>query len=394
MNKIAVATARLPEAIKELTKLVKRANKAKQQITFSLGGEWINEVTQIDVDLRPRKIRVPMTDILVEGDAPKIGEYTFIARVELHEGGNLIDSIPGETVSPIYWHSPNHCDHCNQNRRRKHTFICRDKSGQEIQVGKSCLRDFTGIDSPEHVLAKFEFLKKLSNYTERQGDFFFHSIESILSIACTAVRLHGWKSRNSGANLTTATMVSMVICFSLSELNDENKMIVNNLLSQNTLEDQAKAAQILQWVRSLNPSSDYEHNLHTICQADYCEDAKRIGLIASAVASYMRANSELLFPAKPAAPETSHLGTEGERLRGLTVTFKQEKYLGEGMYGPSFLQKFTGPNGEELAWFTSKHFEIAPGAKLIIDGTVKKHSEYKGAKQTQLTRCKIQKTLA
>ena len=60
-------------------------------------------------------------------------------------------------------------------------------------------------------------------------------------------------------------------------------------------------------------------------------------------------------------------------------------YRGETAY----IYKFTDDAGNTITWKTSKDLEIPEGWTGQIRGTVKEHSEYRGDKQTVLTRCKI-----
>lgn len=58
-------------------------------------------------------------------------------------------------------------------------------------------------------------------------------------------------------------------------------------------------------------------------------------------------------------------------------------------FGTMNLYSFTDLNGNLIVWKTGNYFELESGDHVTIKGTVKDHSEYKGEKQTVLTRCKI-----
>jgi hypothetical protein len=51
--------------------------------------------------------------------------------------------------------------------------------------------------------------------------------------------------------------------------------------------------------------------------------------------------------------------------------------------------KFEDENGNILVWFTTTNPQKEIGSTITVTGTVKRHSEYKGTKQTELTRCKL-----
>lgn len=60
-------------------------------------------------------------------------------------------------------------------------------------------------------------------------------------------------------------------------------------------------------------------------------------------------------------------------------------YYGETNY----IFKFADENGNTIVWKTSSWQDIKEGERYELKGKVKEHSEYKGDKQTVLTRCRI-----
>lgn len=54
------------------------------------------------------------------------------------------------------------------------------------------------------------------------------------------------------------------------------------------------------------------------------------------------------------------------------------------------LHTFKDENGNVLTWKTGNHIKADYGTRFKLKGTIKDHSEYKGIKQTVLTRCKLE----
>lgn len=94
------------------------------------------------------------------------------------------------------------------------------------------------------------------------------------------------------------------------------------------------------------------------------------------------------------APKTSseYIGEVGQKLSVDVVLERicqfetHFTYRGE----TSYIYKFADTNGNTVTWKTAKHLDIEEGWTGNITGTVKEHSEYRGDKQTVLTRCKIE----
>lgn len=96
-----------------------------------------------------------------------------------------------------------------------------------------------------------------------------------------------------------------------------------------------------------------------------------------------RAEDEL----KASTSTSEWLGQEKEKISAV-VTLKNWHHF-ETMYGVSTIYTFEDEKGNVLVWKTGSCIEQQKGDKLTLSGTIKELSEYKGIKQTVLTRCKI-----
>ena len=86
---------------------------------------------------------------------------------------------------------------------------------------------------------------------------------------------------------------------------------------------------------------------------------------------------------------SEYLGEIKERLRNLQVVLNDVRTF-DGFYGTTTIYTFVC--GEDvLVWMTSSYKDIEKGEHLLLTGTVKDHKEYRGIKQTILSRCIIKK---
>lgn len=86
---------------------------------------------------------------------------------------------------------------------------------------------------------------------------------------------------------------------------------------------------------------------------------------------------------------SEHVGAVKER-----IEFEAEVtgvYGTEGFYGHTDIVKFKDADNNQFTWFASDYTNLERGDRMSIKGTVKKHEDYKGVKQTVLTRCKYLK---
>ena len=112
-------------------------------------GEHIEEVTFHDYwgddrEVRTWKELVRFIDVEVEGTAIVNG-WQFAASLEYTDKGNIISGVEGIEIPERYYKCAPWCEHCKTARDRKYSFIVRNtESGEFKQVGKACLKDFTG----------------------------------------------------------------------------------------------------------------------------------------------------------------------------------------------------------------------------------------------------------
>src|SRR3546814_1399750 len=99
-----------------------------------------NELTKITETWTEYKVEI-------QGNAPAYNGWEFIAKLDWDpNAGLIVRNIPGvdsvvnrETVTEGW------CDHCKTTRQRLVTYVVRNQeSGETLQVGSSCLKDFTG----------------------------------------------------------------------------------------------------------------------------------------------------------------------------------------------------------------------------------------------------------
>lgn len=108
-----------------------------------------------------------------------------------------------------------------------------------------------------------------------------------------------------------------------------------------------------------------------------------------------KANWIEIFQAKikAARPQVEESNSEymfevGKRIKKEKMTLVSIRQI-DGMYGTSYLHTFKiGDN--ILTWFTATGRKGMAGAEYLVSATVKEHKEYKGTKQTMLTRCTLE----
>lgn len=94
-----------------------------------------------------------------------------------------------------------------------------------------------------------------------------------------------------------------------------------------------------------------------------------------------------------AKARSQYVGREGEKITFEGVVDFVASYEVRDPFGrPESRRcyKFRDPDGNAIVWNTGAWKPIEAGDRVQVTGTVKRHSEYKGEKQTSLIRCKIE----
>lgn len=399
---ITILAERLAEARKDLEKLTRRANRAggAAPVTYSISPIREEERSYQEWDGSWSNMSVPVIDITFEGCAPQVDGYQFLARITHdREIGNIVQTAPGVEdgiVDPKWRTADSTCDHCNRKRSRNDTFVLQNiKTGAQINVGRSCLRDFTGIDSPERVLAKFAYSKMVRDLSEECGRYnWYVSILPALACASIIIRMRGWcpNSRADEFTSSTAQLVNSV----MNGDYEEAKRLRKEVLENRKPEDLETARAALEWIRNEMPvRSDYEDNLKKICSADGVSNYRYFGTMISGLPAYFRhIERKLAYTRRIMSDRQSKWqGKENERLRALSVQYLESRTLCDTDYGVLKLHKFKDEDGNIFTWKTCNRVDAPTNSHVKLDGTVKKHDEWNEIQQTLLTRVKIKEVV-
>lgn len=93
-----------------------------------------------------------------------------------------------------------------------------------------------------------------------------------------------------------------------------------------------------------------------------------------------------------ASKSTSNwVGNEGDKITADFTFVEYHTYETHySFYGEiNFIYKFTDKQSNVFVWNTSTNKDFEQGHTYTLTGTIKKHNEYRGEKQTVLTRCRV-----
>jgi len=342
------------------------------------------------------KYQVPMIDVQVTGETPKLANWCLVAVIEYLGDERLIRCVPGEECPEEFRTRGLECDHCRTQRRRKEVFVLRHENGEHKQVGRSCLADFLGGTSPEMLLKQAEWGFSINEAVEQAekgwggGPDVIDVVEYLNAVAICIRRL-GWLSRRAARldETSTATDAWNLLkpnCRTAEDKREHARWIEkNNLYWQER--DEKLAAEALAWAQSqpVTGVSDYLYNLGVACRCGYVT-YRTTGIVASAIQAYLK-HQELEVKRREFEKKTrGHVGTVKKREVFGPLTVVGMNWF-DGRYGTTTLLIFEDRAGNLLKWFASKELDdIEKGDVLTIKATVKKHGAYHGIPETIVQR--------
>jgi hypothetical protein len=154
-------------------------------------------------------------------------------------------------------------------------------------------------------------------------------------------------------------------------------------------EDEDKAAAALYWAQELaaDVGNDYLWNVRVVSYRERVS-YREAGIAASIISAYNRAMEKETAARYERDNPSQYFGTVGERSVYDVKVLSRKELIGE--YGVTTLVVFRMADGNRAKLFASGEAEDFPlDAEVKVKATVKGHEEYRGAKQTVLSRVAV-----
>ena len=385
----------------KITKLNKRAVKLGcEPITLEVLEEYFEGTPAIKY-----------AKVEVIGKAPQYNGWSFAAKLDPTEAGNLIRAIPGIQIPEKYKTSGNYCDHCKMHRDRKTYYILQNEAGTFCQVGKNCLKDFLGHTSPQAMAnwaqVIIEFLGSIgSDYGSSNTSDAHYKVKDVLASAIRVIRTKGFTStaaaRDHEGLTTTSDEVSYVFFNPPKGSSKLMEMWRNHVERFGPANEaaQANATDIMTWIENQENNSDYIHNLKVVNELGWIK-WKEFGLLVSVAWVWMKEAEKAEYQRKSKEKANDYLGEKGKR-ETWELTYVGHRWF-DSQYNDkgTCMVKFEDAKGNSVVWWTSavegddtltyKDLKMIEGDTYTVKGTVKDFREYKGRNQTIMARCAVGK---
>ena len=382
----SVYLSRKDEVDKALIKLSRKANKYGVPFSYEWGDVMERRVQvlvptpcqalggSMATMLYPmHKYWAQAIELVVDMEPIHQKGWSILAHIERLDGSDqrVVTLVGASETDPMWRMWDMRCDHCGTHRMRKAVYICQHDDGRVVSVGSTCLKEYTGID-PASVfswaLVKDIVCEEEDGAEWRRGFHPRYDIKEVLAYAIEEVKNFGYVKANEPHSTRDRVMEAFL---------HEEEVKPENL---------AKAESIVSWVKAQDSYSDYIANCKAICDCESV-DAKRFGYLCYLPVAYDKAMEKERERMQKVSTEamSQYVGEVGKRV---DIAVKEMRIVTswESVYGVTFIYKILDNCSNVFTWKTSI---MVPDEVKTLKGTVKAHSEYRGVRQTELTRCKV-----
>ena len=328
------------------------------------------------------------------------------------EGTSFAEPMPaGTTADALAWKGVDarKCDHCHANRVRNISYVVRNKSdGKVLQLGRNCFQDYVGKDT----LAALEFQSVIMINLGGDDDGFWFGgaglrttlTESVRKIVAISQLLYskagGWfrtekNELNGRIEVEGTHRVAGAIVRDRGLIGDnphagadifKGLSRYHDLVKTLTDADLNAADEVIARMREIEVSDEFGETLKNLAEYDFVPEQK--ASLAAYIPQFLRQierkTQEAVLNAKRV-----YRGTVGQREVFEKLTCVRCPSF-ETDYGVVYVNTFEDADHNVLVWKTGSQ-SFPEGETVTLKGTVKDHSEYRGTKQTILSRCKVEK---
>lgn len=391
MMTYAIHEDNMPRLMKKMTRIQNKCSKYGCNFHFAEVGEEYRELTTEGGEKYTARF------VLVEAEGRAVvNGWKFVASIQNTEKGNILEKATDEVEVPErYYTGAPVCEHCG-NRRVKNTFLVyNEETGEFKQVGRSCLCDYTHGMSAEGVaqytsafeeLIQGEAVQPGGHYTR------YIKVHEYMHYAAETIRHFGYV-KNDPYSDRESTRDKADKFWTLNNgrfwTPEEKERVRAEYEACGFNPDSPEAADMVKkaiaWLDTQGEDNNYMHNLKTACALEY-DSGRNLGIVVSLFPTWNRdlERQEQRRREQEAGAASEWVGEVGKRV-SLEIAEVKVITSWETMYGVTSVYKIVGKDGNVYTWKTGNYI---PDEATKITGTVKEHKEYRGVKQTELTRCR------
>ncbi len=390
-NKTLWLTAGDIETLREIVSArAKRAERLGLPVpTIKVGPETRDERGQIG------NVTITKTAVQIIQDVPSFNGWKLVAVLTFAEDGIVYPTPVITRPRGSECEIPNGitcktCDHCNTSRTRNRVVVVQHDTDGVKALGLACAEEYLGVRGLESLLNSWcSFAESDELESFGSGYSQLATAREILSVTWACVKKFGYiKASDHGPTETPTYSLVQTAIFGNSKLPAVKEL--REELDGNYGTDE-EIDGLISWLQSQSSNSEYIANLKILIDDGSAPIiSKRYGIVCSAVASYFR-HLEIEIKRAKVAATSNWIGVKGDKVNVMATVTGNRTF--ETQWGSKYLVTFADQTGNVLTWWGTSQdaAECEIGQSVTVKGSIKELGEYRGTKQTVLTRCKIAK---
>lgn len=378
----------MPRLERKLVTIKKKCKKYGLPFEYNIVGDEFKAHCYIDNAGEAHKETLRYVIVEVSGTAI-VNDWKFVAAIEHTSNGNIIKCVDSTVEVPAkYYNSKGYCEHCGTKRNRHFTSLVMNvKTGEFKQIGKSCVTEYTHGMSAEYIASYIAMYDELIEGQRVYGSGYerYVDIKDYLQYVVECINCWGFFKANAEYSTKQRAWNYMFP----NEYMTKEMNAAGFMLSRDG--NKKLVADAINWLNEQEANTAYMHDLKVIVANKYVKYGE-IGILASLIPTYeknIKIERERAAQLK-SDQRSEYVGEVGNRIKidikDVAVLTSWDNCYGGYYQVETKVYKITDVNNNIFIWKTSSF--IGENDKYII-GTIKEHSEYKGVKQTVLTRCKV-----
>lgn len=364
-----IASYKIPAFQLRIAELNKKALKLMGEAVIYTTTETVVEEIK-DVGL------VEFQMVTVDGPSPIINGWSIQLMIDHTNDENIVTRV-GMVSSDGWFDAKADCQHCEYNRRRNFTYLLRNEKTEELkQVGKTCLKDFTGHKSPEDIARWAEIFQTFDDeIKEVERDYSEHANHRHMFTMEYLAKVVAEVEDCGGVFITKRQVEEGVHSTTTSSLALSSKI-------KPTKAHYDFALKAVEHTINTADGSEFSKNLCRLVRFETF-DFRYSGIVAYAVGGYLR-----FLASEKAKLQTvsEYVGEIGTRKEFILTKLRCSVIHGDDY--TLFMNVFLDEAGRTFIWSTGRDVG-KDGDTMKVRGTIKDHREFKGIKQTMLSRCSI-----
>lgn len=372
----------------EFTAIVGKFNKKAQKWNLPL-----IEVTDVrhfthkeikSLDPITTYYHIPMVEFNIVGEVPRIAGWSITAKVSPSEipGENFVFVNPGQEFDTELTTCKMFCDHCRTRRLKTTAYQIKHLDGRKMLVGATCLKDFLpGVDI-QNLISYMSQYPSVSGESDEEERYSANRTVLPLSVVVRdcylSIDKFGYMSKSKADEECRSPTIDDI------DNAKAYKTLYKDMLIQDIVALDEQLAGCISDLLAMPTNNDFMMNLNLALRSEYVRP-KLYAFIAAGVNMWIREQQK---KREQSANPSQYVGAIGSRVVGTQMTITGLNKT-EGMYGTTFIYNLMDSNGNIYVWFASKGIGQA-GEVVDLKFTIKGHQEYRGVKQTIITRGVVQ----